>query len=165
MNSKTHKFLGAALLILCCSSIVSAEDIGAISACDLIVDVALDDAMIQPHPSGAGSIITWAWGSLVLESTSPVPLDDGMAFGWKITGDLEVFGPRDDDGKAPLTFLAEGMTLVVEGDVAISSVEGATRLSRGSEPMNPMASLAILLAILILTALMMRTTRRNLANR
>jgi hypothetical protein len=40
-----------------------------------------------------------------------------------------------------------------------------TYLTEDPDSTHPLASFALLLAIIVLTALMMRTTRKNLANR
>jgi len=153
----------AAILGLCQIQPVLGSD--RTQGCDIIIEVALDEVLIEDASFGRGTIITWNWGTLILESEPLVPLDDDSSFGWSVSGEMRTFGPRDEEGLAPLTFLASGMTLVVDGNTAITSVDGATVLSEHRDATNPLASFALLIAILILTALMMRTTRRNLARR
>ena len=154
-------------LFLCLGAVQSALALGSDHAgeCDIIVDVPLDDVLIENASADQGRVMTWTWGCLVLTSGELIPVDDGSAFGWNVAGEMRTYGPRDEKGRAPLTFLSPEMTLVVDGSVAIESRNGVTYLTEDPDSTHPLASFALLLAIIVLTALMMRTTRKNLANR
>ncbi len=163
----TRTILSILTLLLCLgvANCPSALGSGQADECDIIVNVALGEVLIESAPSGRGTIMTWSWGSLVLKTGKTIPIDDGSAFGWSVPGEMRTYGPRDEKGIAPLTFLSPEMTLVVDGSVAIESRDGVTYLTEDADSTHPLASFALLLAIIVLTALMMRTTRKNLANR
>ena len=61
--------------------------------------------------------------------------------------------------------MGAGLVLAVDGDVSVDTRDDATVIGPPDAPMHPGAAIAIFLAILILTALMLRQTRRSLAAR
>jgi len=109
-------------------------------------------------------VLAWIWGVLVADPGLEVAETDA-GLNVPLRGEVTVHGPRDADGRAPLTLLADGLGLTVNGRAAVATRDGDTVVGPPAAPMDPRAAVAIFLAMLILTALMIRQTRRSLANR
>jgi len=147
----------AVLVLLCCSACALAA---------IEVRVADDDVLFERTGADGGVIGTWGWGVVMRPADAPALLDlDDLAFGVEVSEGLRTYGPRDSEGRAPLTFITGGTVLVVDGDVDIETVGGHTVISAPKKDIDPRAGLIMFLGLLILTGVMMRNTRRSMARR
>jgi hypothetical protein len=155
---RTPSRIAAAVLALLC--------LPAVALADLVIAVADDAVLIEPAGEDGGEVVTWDWGVVVRPAQAPELLDlDETGFGIATGGGLRTFGPRDSDGRAPLTFISSGVVLTVDGDAGVETVDGRTVISAPERSIDPRAGLIMFLGLLILTGVMMRHTRRSMAAR
>lgn len=153
-----------ARILLLVLSLGAATAAGSEATSELRLDVAPADVRTEEAAAGRRTVRSWSWGVLVTDA-GLTPRQEEGALVLPLLGELTVHGPRDAEGRAPLTLLADGVVLCVDGDADFRSRDGITRVGPPKADFDPRAAVAIFLAMLILTALMFRQTRRSLAGR
>lgn len=144
-------------LLLICLLPTAAATTAAAAA--LRLDLGGEPVQFEAAPDGR-EVRVWAWGSLTTRpGVSVSSVEAGLSV--PLAGDMTVHGPRDAEGRAPMVLLADGVVLTVDGKAGITEDgDGILVVPPASSP-DPRASVAIFLAMLILTALMIRHTRRS----
>ena len=129
------------------------------------VSVPDHEVLTEDLDDQGGIIATWDWGVVIRPAGAPALLAlDDESFGIDTTQGLRTLGPRDAEGRAALTFVADRIILIVDGDVRVETVDGRTVLQSPDKEIDPRAGMFVLISLLLLTAVMIRHTRRSISS-
>ncbi len=128
-------------------------------------DVVLEDVLdsMTRHEGVGGAVyLTWDWGSLILDPTAGTYETVGDDVLVRTDGP-GTFGGREED--AHLLIQAPGCVVVLDAGASIAVRDGGIHAAAPAADIDPRAGVVMFLGLLILTALMMRHTRRSIGAR